>query len=256
MCVTFLALNAHAQYPVVLLFNRDEYYARETAAASIWPEGFAAGRDLKSGGTWLGVSPDGRIAALTHFRDPSAHREGQLSRGQIVPEFLTSGAVPTSFSTWLHSRVSQSNGFNLIYGQGMSLRVFSSRDGLDVPLENGVHGLSNGLLNSPWPKVTRGRKALGDLLSSNAMPSPDALLDLMLDDELAADHELPKTGVPLAIERGLSPIFVSSPTYGTRSSTLVLRDRHGNTKFIERTIIPGTKTFSTVELGFNTEVAP
>ncbi len=230
MCVIYFAVDAHRELPLVLAANRDEFYERPTAAAAIWddaPDVFA-GRDLAGGGTWLGVTTGGRFAAVTNYRDPSAPR-GKLSRGMLTTDFLKSGEPPLDYLRHLASRPDDYSGYNLIVGaigQRTEVGYYSDRGGEPRLLTPGIYGLSNHLLDTPWPKVLRGRARFAGLIETGEI-APDAYLDILADTATAPDADLPSTGIPLEAERALSAIFIRTPGYGTRSSSLLTigRDR-------------------------------
>ncbi len=227
MCLILVAWQAHPSHPLIVAANRDEFFARPTAAAGFWPgSGILAGRDLAGGGTWMGVTTSGRFAALTNYRDPERHVEGRRSRGELVAGFLASGAPPLEWLDEASRRRDDYNPFNLLAGDRDTLACLESVTGSLHVLEPGVHGLSNHLLDSPWPKVTAARSALADALA--ALPEERPLFELLRDDAAHPDHLLPRTGISLEWERLLSAAFVRAPGYGTRSSTILKLSR-GNT---------------------------
>lgn len=235
MCIIFLANQVHPKYPLIVLANRDEFFDRPTAAAARWddhPEVFA-GRDLVAGGTWLGVSDGGRFAAVTNYREPGAPK-GELSRGELVADFLTSDIVADEYLKPIQSRADLYSGFNLIVGPaGGDLYYFSNRSNDIRKLGPGIYGLSNHLLNTAWPKVTNGLARFEELVSQDSF-SIDEGLALLADETLAADAELPDTGLDIERERLLSSIFVRTPIYGTRSSTIVRFDSDLKVEFVEK----------------------
>lgn len=235
MCFIVLAYEQHPRYRLVLATNRDEFYARPTAAAAFWNEAPAllAGCDLKGGGTWLGVTRTGRVAALTNVRDMPAHKPDAPTRGALVADYLKGTASPRAYLEALRPEADRYNGFNLLVGDTESLCYFSNYGPHPLELGPGLYGLSNALLDTPWPKVERGKKQLQDLLQARDL-DPEALLDFLVDVEQAPDEELPETGIGLEWERVLSSIFIESPEYGTRASTVVLIDYEGRVTFIER----------------------
>lgn len=243
MCLILFAYEAHPEYRLVVAANRDEFYERPTAAAGFWPEapGVLAGRDLLHGGTWLGVTRGGRFAAVTNYRDPAVKIENAPSRGALVTEFLKSIESAGEYTRGLAARAGEYNGFNLLAGDGRSLYYFSNRGGPPRELGPGVYGLSNALLDTPWPKVVRGRRALAEVVKSGDALAPEVVTRVLLDRVRAADAELPETGVGLEVERVLSPLFIESPGYGTRCSTAVLLDRAGRLTFVERTFEAGAE---------------
>lgn len=250
MCLILLAHRAHPDYPLVIAANRDEYYRRPTARAAFWQDypQILAGRDLECMGTWLGVTRAGRFAALTNFRDPHASKTDAPSRGQLVSDFLTSEREPREYLEEVAARAPHYNGFNLLAGDVDGVFYFCSRTGSMQQASSGIHGLSNHLLDTPWPKVTRGKKRLQAVLEDE--PSAEVLLDLLQDREPAPASELPDTGVGADLERVLSPALIVSPQYGTRASTAVLFGGDGSVSFSERTILPGGDIGPTVSLRF------
>ena len=235
MCLILFAWKMHENFPLILTANRDEFYARPTAPAAFWEDapGLLAGRDLREGGTWLGITRKGSLAALTNYRDPATLKDGAPSRGKLVSDFLRGRRTPKAYLHWLSPRAARYNGFGLLVGNPDELYYFSNR-GTPICLLPGIHGMSNHLLDTPWPKVERGKQALGGLLEREKAPSPEALLDLLADRSRPPDDRLPVTGVGLEWERVLSPLFIESPLYGTRSSTVLIIDRKGRTTFVER----------------------
>jgi len=234
VCLILLAWRAHPDFPLVVAANRDEYYARPSAPAQFWSDApdVLAGRDLGAGGTWLGVTREGRFGALTNFRDPARIRPDAPSRGALVSDYLRSESSPAAFLAALPAVASAYNGFNLLVADRCSLAWYSSRADRPRHLEPGIYGLSNHLLDTPWPKVARAKSSLAFAL--RALPGREPLFDLLLDRSPVADAQLPATGVSVQWERLLSAAFVRSPTYGTRSSTVVALDREGNLDFEER----------------------
>lgn len=235
MCLVLLAFRPDERHELVVAANRDEWFRRPTAPARFWqdhPEVFA-GRDLEQGGTWLGVSRKGRFAALTNFRDPPAHRPGAPSRGALVAGFLTGDAAALGFLWELHARAHRYNGFGLLVWDGSTLAFLSSRNGGVTVLEPGIYGLSNHLLDTPWPKVREGKRRLAEAI---ARPfAPLELLALLDDTAEAPDAELPDTGVGKEWERKLSAMRIVAGDYGTRSSTALIVTRAGEVEVAERT---------------------
>jgi uncharacterized protein with NRDE domain len=237
MCIILFAYKANPKYNLVLAANRDEYFARPTAHAAFWEDApdILAGRDLERGGTWLGVSREGRYAAVTNFRDASTLMNDAPSRGFLVSDFLRSDKSPADYLDTTASLSANHNGFNLIVGDRQGLFYHSNRDRNIRALAPGIYGLSNHLLDTPWPKVEKGKQALAELVHQGAEIAPDAVFDILADRAQAGDALLPHTGISVEYERALSPIFISTPVYGTRSSTLLLIDLEDRITFIERT---------------------
>jgi uncharacterized protein with NRDE domain len=232
MCLILVAWRVHADYPLLLAANRDEFHARAAAPVSWWQDPkILAGRDLTAGGTWLGVARDGRFAALTNYRDPTFAQRDAPSRGELVPAMLASTLPVELRLQQLRRTAGQYNGFNLIFSDAERLAVFESVPGNGRVLGPGVYGLSNHLLDTPWPKLRHAKSALGAAMAR--LPDEGPLLELLRDERRADDAQLPRTGVSIEWERLLSSAFIRSPEYGTRCSSILLIDRHGGVRFSE-----------------------
>ncbi|WP_306590174.1 NRDE family protein [Geothrix sp. 21YS21S-4] len=217
MCLIAFLWRPGSPEPLRLAANRDEFHARPTAPLSWWEGGrILAGRDLQAGGTWLGLSRDGRLAALTNFRSPAPRPEDAPSRGTLPAAFLAERQSARAFVEDLRPTASAYAPFNLLLFDGEALVGYESRHDRAVAFDPGLHVVSNGDFDEPWPKAEALRAAL-----TEGFPSDAELLRILADERRSSDAELPRTGVPLEIERALSPIFVRTPTYGTRVSTLV-----------------------------------
>jgi uncharacterized protein with NRDE domain len=238
MCLIVLAWRARPDLPLVLAANRDEWRERPAEPAHWWPDhpGLLAGRDLQAGGTWMGITRQGRFAAVTNFRDPSDKRSTARSRGALVTEFLLGTESPARFLSGLAAREREYNGFNLVLGDRDSLFYYGSHEGEPRAIEPGVHALSNHLLDEPWPKVVKGRERMEAALEERD-PTP-ALFELLGDVESAPDGELPNTGVGLAWERRLSSALITGQGYGTRASTVLTISSSGEVTMEERTREP------------------
>ncbi len=240
VCLVLWAYDCHEKYKLVVAANRDEFYHRPTLPAYYWPENPStlAGKDLKEGGTWMGITTCGRFATLTNYRDPSSVNPAAPSRGHLVQRYLEGDIHPESYLQSLLDEGGRYNGYNLLAGNRDEMFYFSNREKLVRRVEKGFHGLSNSLMNVPWPKVTRGIKGLADCLKETDVEA-ERLFELMADKERASDHELPSTGVSLELERILSPLFIESAEYdyGTRTTTLILMDRDDGVQFWERTFL-------------------
>ncbi|MEX2572030.1 MAG: NRDE family protein [Gemmatimonadota bacterium] len=239
MCLVLFAHDIHPAYSLVLAANRDEFHDRPTAPAGMWDDApeVLGGRDLRMGGTWLAVTRSGRWAAVTNYRDPSEFERLARSRGHLVSDFVTGRQSPEGYLAELEAARGDFSGYNLLAADRHRVFWSSNRAPGSTPrrpLGAGIYGLSNHLLDTPWPKVTRGKTALSDLIASPDDLAPERLLDLLLDRTLAAEHELPATGVTLELERALSAAFIRTPGYGTRSSTALLIRRDGGIHFAER----------------------
>ncbi|MFO7655035.1 MAG: NRDE family protein [Candidatus Krumholzibacteriia bacterium] len=297
MCLLILAHDVHPHLPLVVAANRDEFLDRPTAPLAEWSDapGVFAGRDLRAGGTWMGVTRSGRWAAVTNVREPhdrpeAASRDGfaaaadasedggrRLSRGALVADYLRSTTAPADHLAAVAARARRYDGFNLLVGDTRGIWYLSNRvhqplaargdpaapedpaavgsarslqppprvrvqAGVAGPLAvpAGIHGLSNAGLDSPWPKLMRGRERLGTLVAGACAPSPadalvEPLLALLADRTVPLDRELPDTGVGLAWERTLGSSFIVAEGYGTRSSTVLIRDGGGALLLVERT---------------------
>lgn len=233
MCLILLMWRVHPDFPVVLAANRDEFHDRPSAAAAWWTgrSEILAGRDLKAGGTWLGVTRRGRFAALTNYRDPQMPRLDTRSRGELVTEILESELPVADALAHLRDVGRHYNGFNMIFSDGERLGIFESVRGAGRELQPGIYGLSNHLLDTPWPKVKNSKTRLAAALAD--LEDVGAILDVLRDDRPAADADLPQTGVRLEWERLLSSAFVRAQDYGTRCSTIFRLEGDGCATFDE-----------------------
>lgn len=248
MCLLAFAWQVHAQYPLVLIANRDEFYARPAQAIHYWLDAphVLAGKDEQEGGTWLGVTKEGRWAALTNYREPNAPK-GVLSRGHLVAEFLKGHDEPLAYVQELATQNEQYSGFNLVVGTRNQAAVVSNRGTAPQLLTAGIYGLSNELLDSPWPKTQRLKAGLTELLAQEEIDTAQALV-LLQDQNQPLDEDLPDTGVGLVWERLLATAFIKSPIYGTRASTVLLLGQQ-NICLIEQTWLNGERG-ELRELGF------
>lgn len=238
MCLILVAWQTHPAYPLVVAANRDEFFSRPTAPAAFWRGGqILAGRDLRDGGTWMGVTRSGRFAALTNFRNPGLHKENRTSRGELVAEFLAASEEPQAWLEWKRAEADRYNPFNLLVSDRQSLACYSSVGDELRPLGAGIYGLSNHLLDTPWPKVQAAKSSLS--LALAALPATAPLFELLRDDAVHTDAALPRTGVSLEWERLLSAAFVKAPSYGTRSSTVLIVSRGDTPIFDEQTWLTG-----------------
>lgn len=235
MCLIFLSIQDHPQYKLIVAANRDEFYQRKTASAHYWhdhPE-ILGGRDLEAQGTWMAMNKNGRIAMVTNYRDLRNIKSTAPSRGALVTDYLLETESSENYLAQLLPKSDAYNGFNLIVGTPEELWYHSNyKEGI-YKLSPGLHGLSNHLLDTPWPKVERGLDKMKRILAGKNI-SPDQLFDVLFDDVIAPDDTLPDTGVGLERERMLSSMFIKSPGYGTRCSTVVLIDKDNNVRYSER----------------------
>jgi uncharacterized protein with NRDE domain len=242
MCLILMAWRVHPEYPIVIAANRDEFHRRPTSAAQWWPDRprLLAGRDLEAGGTWLGITADGQVAALTNYRDPQQIKSHAPSRGGLVLQVLESQASIADRLSQLHAVGAQYSGFNLLCTDGRELGVYESVADSGRLLAPGIYGLSNHLLDTPWPKVQRAKSQLAQAIVN--LPDDTALLELLRDDSVPNDDELPRTGVSLEWERLLSSAFIATGDYGTRSSTVIRIGADGRANFSEWTWRPDGST--------------
>jgi len=255
MCLVVVALAAHPRYSLVIAANRDEHHARAALPAH-WGDrppydGMLAGRDLEAGGTWMGVRGDGRWALVTNVREGRGGNTAAPSRGELVPDMLN--APPASALAALGRKAAAYNGFNLLVGDAESATWVSNRATGMQSLAQGIHGLSNARLDTPWPKLTRTR----DAVRAWAGRGGDDLAPLfaaLADRTRAADADLPSTGVPLEWERLLSAPFIVGDGYGTRCSTVLAVGRDGSARFVERSF--DARGDATGEVAFDFAAAP
>lgn len=249
MCLAAFALGMHPRFTLVVAANRDEFFARPTAPMAWWESGgveLLAGRDLEAGGTWLGLTRAGRLALLTNVREPGRQVDGAPSRGALVLDWLAGQGEAPEFAAGLKPGY---NGFNLVtadLGRGTWHWISNRAAPRPVALGPGLHGLSNAALDTPWPKTVGLKAAVAQALddSSSAQQLAARLLDELSDATPAPDAALPDTGVGLARERLLSPRFVRMPDperpalarYGTRCSTVLVREADGRTLIVERSV--------------------
>ena len=249
MCLILIAHQLTEQMPLLVLANRDEFYARPAAAGKHWDEspGMIAGRDLVSAGTWFGARND-CWAAVTNVREGVRGKENysSKSRGWLVRDFLQGDLSPADFLASIESTMNEFAGFNLLLGDARELWYASNRDKNARRLPPGMYGLSNHLLDTPWPKVVRGKAGLNTLINPLQF-DPDAAFSLLSDSIPAGDDELPDTGIPLEWERALSAIFIARPEYGTRCSTLLTANAEGQRWFVERRFTDGPQQWQASE---------
>jgi uncharacterized protein with NRDE domain len=234
MCLVLFAYQPESDHPLVVAANRDELYARPALSAHRWAETpyLLAGRDVSAGGTWLGVTSTGRFATVTNFAEEGAS-DAPHSRGALTQEFLQSDVSAHEYAHHLDG--AQYRGFNLLVWDGASL-VYTSNRGITEDLEPGAYGLANAELGASWPKVVRGVSALRNELQAG--PTVTGLLELLADDYVPPDHELPSRGRPIELERRVAPRFINGEEYGTRASTAVIVGRTA-IQFAEQEYGPG-----------------
>lgn len=234
MCLILFAWKKHHSYDLIVTANRDEFYHRPTQTAGLWHEhpNLLAGKDLTAGGTWMGVTKAGKFAALTNYRDIANINDKAPSRGDLTKNYLTQDIEPHAYLEKIKSVQIPYNGFNLLIGDNHSLWYYNNINHNIKSLEPGIYGLSNALLNDPWPKVENGKRKLGQIMQDNHLTS-ESLLSIVQDKTIAPDDQLPSTGVPLDWERALSAKYITMKNYGTRCSTTLLK-KGKHTTFTEK----------------------
>ncbi|MFT5710714.1 MAG: hypothetical protein ACI8QT_001413 [Halioglobus sp.] len=241
MCLVIFAHQTCPGYPLVLAANRDEFHARETDGSSFWAEHpeILAGRDLKAGGTWMGMTRTGRFAAITNYRDPSTRFNAPRSRGELPLDFLIGDSSAQAYLDNVATRAQEYAGFNLLLGDTNNLWYYSNRPyapGQTPPaplkLQPGLYGLSNASLDTPWPKVELGKQKLNEILDKGPW-NHDDLLSVVSNREQASVEALNLQGIESEMEQLLSAQFILAGDYGTRSSTTMWIDDQRNVSWRE-----------------------
>lgn len=238
MCLIFISLNQHPSYKLLIAGNRDEFYSRPAQPAGYWQNGgVLAGRDLEAGGTWLGVTTSGRISMLTNFRDPKNIDPAAPTRGKLVSDYLDNSVTADVYLKALNDGGIRYNGFNLLAGTADQLFYYSNYQRVVQRLEPGFYGISNKFLETPWPKVVKGKQKIGPAFAK-PVPDPNEIFKLLYDDSTAPTEQLPDTGLTPERERALSSMFIKTENYGTRCSTFISVDQNNEWTFAERTYNP------------------
>ena len=246
MCLIVFAWRVIPGVPVIACANRDEFYDRPATPAGPWPDNpnIIAGRDLQGGGSWMGITREGahgpKFAALTNIRAPDERRTDAPTRGALVADFLNGDLDAPAYLERIARGADAYNGFNLVLGDRDGLYWFSNRGDGDPrngkALEPGIDGITNGLLDAPWPKVLRTKAAFASLLLQGA--PEEAYFEMLADTTRAPDLRLPDTGVPIDLERQLSAVCIEIPGYGTRTSTVVKLYSDAEPELHERVLQP------------------
>ncbi len=256
MCLILLAKNFHPKFKLILAANRDEFYERPTESAKFWNDhpNLFAGKDLKANGTWLGITRQGEVAAVTNYRDFYSHKDNSefQSRGKLVARYLTEYCSHEDFSIYISQHGNKYNSFNLIFGNSDDLVHYSNISNRLTKIVSGIHGISNHLLDTAWPKVHWGKLRFREIISKNDFSSGE-MFNLLNDDKQFDDALLPDTGVGIEYERVLSSIFIKTPIYGTRSSTILTIDNDNYVQFVERTFNDKNGEFAFVNHEFQIE---
>lgn len=252
MCLIFISINNHPTYKLIIAANRDEFYNRKTAAADFWSDQphILGGRDLEARGTWMAMTRSGKMGMVTNYRDPQNINPKAPSRGELVSNYLLEKIETEQYLNLVATVSNRYNGFNLIVGSVDELWYFSNyRKGFEK-LTSGLFGLSNHLLETPWPKVVRGKQKLKPILQEKEIQVSD-IFDILHDTQQAEDDMLPATGLPVERERTLSSMFIKSPNYGSRCSTVVLVDQLNKVDYHERVYDYETFEYNTRSYQFN-----
>lgn len=236
MCTILFAYKVHEEYDLVLLANRDEFYQRPTQEAHWWDEAskILAGRDLKACGTWLGVNEYGSLSALTNYRDFRIAHDHKLSRGEIVLDYLKNNKSIGNYLELLAEKAVQYDLFNVLLYNQDGLRYYNNMTQNQYEVEEGVHGLSNHFLDSPWFKVRTGKEQLKRLIDKSADINIEECFEILGKTQQADEIELPNTGVGKELEKILSSMHIETETYGTRYKTVVLIGKEGHVDFYEK----------------------
>lgn len=233
MCLVVFAWQVHADFPLVIAANRDEFHSRPTQPLHWWADApsLLGGRDLQAGGTWLAVARNGRIATVTNYREAHARQAARRSRGELVSRFLSGENTPGDYAS--NIPIDAYAGFNLLLADQNELCYLSNRDDEPKNMEPGIYGLSNTSLDTPWWKLERTRTSLENIIAENQV-NETTLLRMMADKEKAPVDDVPAGPLPFEIGRALTAPFIVTPEYGTRCTSVVLRHRNGQIAVTER----------------------
>lgn len=239
MCLIGFVWDSHPKYKLIFVSNRDEFYNRSSAPIHFWKESpdLIAGKDLEGGGTWLGTTRKGRFAAITNYRDPKNIKQNAPTRGMLTYNFLAGLDSPEEYLSQISTKAKDYNGFNLLVGDLLKgeLYFFSNYENKIKKVEKGIYGLSNALLNTPWHKVNKVKEKLTKITTENPERIESTLLlKTLIDKEMPEDSQVQQTGLPMRLEKMLSPMFIESEDYGTRASSVILLDRRNSLLFKER----------------------
>lgn len=245
MCLIVFGYKSHPAYKLILAANRDEFYGRPTRKAQFWSEEqspeLLAGKDLEAGGTWMGINKNGLWGALTNYRDPSWLRENPPSRGALVLDYLKQKAKASDYLKSLLPNAALFNGYNLLLGDINGVFHYSNVTDAITELEAGIHGVSNALMNTSWPKLDQAKKELSEVIQHNDIDL-ERLFEILKNEHKPPENLLPDTGIPKEWEKAVSSVFIKTDNYGTRCSTLLLIDHENKATFIERRYDPATSS--------------
>lgn len=249
MCLNLFSFHNHPNYKFILASNRDEFYSRPTKKANFWEDQatILGGKDLAHGGTWLAISIDGKFGILSNFREISNIRKDAPSRGILVNEFLVSDESPINYARKIKSP-EKYNGLNLILSDLVQLVYFTNKEKEPHLLKPGNYALSNAFLDTPWPKVVKGKRLFEEAIKKEVI-EVEELFEILTDEEKFEGELLPDTGLGMEKEKDVSSIFIKTDNYGTVSSTVILIDKENNVVFCEKNYLPSNvepqvKTFN------------
>jgi uncharacterized protein with NRDE domain len=247
MCLIVFAWKAHPNYPLILASNRDEFYHRPTSAAHQWPDhpSIWGGRDNEAKGTWLAVNEQKKLAAVTNYRDLSNINPDATSRGELSVDFLLNENTGADYIHKIDQKADTYNGFNLLTFDDDQAFHYSNYEKQVNELAPGIYGLSNALLDTPWPKVAHVKSMFTALIEKPFQT--DDLLKMMQNNTLANDSLLPATGLPYHKEKALSSICIRTEGYGTRCSTIIIKDYYGAMRFAEQSYAVGGREAGLVD---------
>lgn len=252
MCLVAFSWQSHPEFPIIISANRDEFFNRPTEKIHRWKSGFYGGKDLRSGGTWFGIHPNGRWSLLTNYRDFVHQREPTISRGKLVQNFLESQIGPYDYLKEIEQNKTRYDGFNLLVSDGNQLFYYSNFGESIKKIQPGIYGLSNGLIDDPWPKSILAKMQLEQLITRKF--NENSLLEILKSTETAEPETLPYTGVARDLELALSSQLIRiDENYGTVSSTTLLQHKSGLTKLKERTFDWDFHKFKDREFQFQLE---
>ena len=249
MCLVAFSWKNHPEYPLIISANRDEFFNRPSQKIHLWESGFYAGKDLRSGGTWMGYHPNGRWSLLTNYRDFSISRKPEISRGKLVQDWLESHMSPEDYLAGIQKNLNLYDGFNLLVSNGNTLFYLSNHSPEILELKPGIYGLSNALLNDPWPKVELAKAQLKQLIQADF--STNDLLSILKSTETYPKEKLPETGVSLEMETSLSAQLIRmSGNYGTVSASAVVQHKSGLVQFKQRSYQWNPELYEETEFQF------
>lgn len=254
MCLIVFSFKHHSKYPVILAGNRDEFYGREARQAHFWDTvpPLLAGKDLRAGGTWLGVNHKGEFGAITNYRDLNNPINGEQSRGEIIPKFLTHDGSPEDKLSRVQKNYPAYSGFNLLAGNADQIYYLNNINRQFQTVPPGIHGISNAFLDTPWPKVEKAISAFKEAVHPDTIDR-DEIFQFLQDSDPFPLEDLPDTGLSPEKEKAVSPIFIKTEDYGTRCSSLLTIDNDGQVQFIEKTYhVKNDGSESVKEYSFNT----